>query len=166
MIFAHLQQGTSNAKRDCLSLTRQATALSFDKNIIITFISQSYQGDLNVLKPQWISLKIFLSVAVIDYEFAGSFLKNDASDGALTATGAYDSLRGESTWEPRLDVVLEVFGFRFRECGGGNDEGGGGFGEARDGDGEGFGSGEGESVWSLGNVGREGKRREGGCERR
>lgn len=60
MIFAHLQQGTGNAKRDCLCLTRQATTLSFDKNIITTFISQSYQRDLNVLKPQWVSLKIFL----------------------------------------------------------------------------------------------------------
>lgn len=60
MIFAHLQQGTGNAKRDCLSLTREATTLSFDKNIITTFISQSYQRDFNVLKPQWISLKIFL----------------------------------------------------------------------------------------------------------
>ena len=95
--------------------------------------------------------------AVIDYEFAGSFLKNDASDGALTAAGANDCLRGESTWEPRVNVLLQVLSFRFGECGGGDDEGGGGFGEGGDGEREGFGSGEGESAGSLGNVGREGE---------
>ena len=103
----------------------------------------------------------YLSVAVIDDEFAGSFLENDASDGALTAAGAYDCLGGESTGKPGFDVLFEVFGFRFGERGGGDCEGKG-FGEAR----EGEGGGEGESVGSLRNVGRERERREGSGESR
>lgn len=60
VVLTHLQQCTSNAKGDCLSLTGEATPMSFDKHIVITFISQGYQWDFDILKPQWIALKIFL----------------------------------------------------------------------------------------------------------
>lgn len=60
VVLTYPQQCTSNAQGDCLSLTREASPMSFDKNIITTFISQSYQWHFDILKPQWIALKIFL----------------------------------------------------------------------------------------------------------
>ncbi|KAK7335015.1 hypothetical protein VNO80_26785 [Phaseolus coccineus] len=65
------------------------------------------------------------NVAVIDDEFVGSFLENDASDGALTAIRAYDCLHGECTRKPRFDKHLRssVFGSAstvaetMRDCG-------------------------------------------------
>jgi len=49
-------------------------------------------------------------------------LENDASGGALTAIGSYDCLHGESTRNPRIDELLEVFDFWFGERDDGVDE--------------------------------------------
>lgn len=49
MVLAHLQQCTSNAECYCLSLTREAATMSFHKNIIASFITQSYQRDFYIL---------------------------------------------------------------------------------------------------------------------
>ena len=49
-------------------------------------------------------------------------MENDASDDAFMATGSYDCLHGESTRNPQIDELLEVFGFWFDERGGEVDE--------------------------------------------
>lgn len=60
VVLTHPQQCTSNAEGDCLGLAREAAPMSFDKHIITTFVSQTYQWDFDILKPQWIALKIVL----------------------------------------------------------------------------------------------------------
>jgi len=74
--------------------------MSFDKHIITTFVSQTYQWDFDILKPQWIALKIFLGVAVVDDNFAVAFLEDDASDGTFPAASADDRLGCKATGKP------------------------------------------------------------------
>lgn len=133
MDFTHLQQCSSYTKGDCLGLPRKTTTMGLDKHIIALFISQDHQWDCAILNPQWIPLKIFLGVTVIDDDFAGSFLKNDTSNCTFPTTGAKNLLSSETARKPGLDVLLEISELQIggRSSGGLKSGGGGDDNEAR-----------------------------------
>lgn len=142
--------------------------MSFNEHVITVFITQCHQWYFDILKPQWVALKVLLRVPIIDDDLAGAFLQNDPSDGAFPAAGAEDRLGGEPAGEPGLDVLPEVRGLGLRRSGGGGGGGGGGYGErggsGGERDGEGLGAREGEGVGLGRDLGGEGEGGEGGGE--
>lgn len=130
MAVTDLEQGPSNAKRYGLCLPGQSATMCFYKDIIATLVPQRQQRSFNILQPQRISLKVFLSVAVVDDDFSGAFLQNNPSNGGFPAAGADDILSGEPTRKPRFHQFLQVHCLHvgFSNGGGGGDDEGGEFG--------------------------------------
>lgn len=100
-------QSTSNPQKNGLSLTGKTASFCLHYNIVFCFITEADKGELHILKPQRVSLEIFLGRPAVDDDLSCAFEKADSGDRRFSAAGPQQLLGGDAARHGRLHEGLE-----------------------------------------------------------